>query len=325
MSHKQNDILSRLSVVYATDDNYAQHVAVSIVSLLKARNKTTQYELFLLGNNLTVTNRSNLTSIAEQYNTKIQFIDISTLYERLPKDIDVANLSISTYSRLFLADLLPINIDRVLYLDCDTLVMQDLSVLTDYPMMNISVLGVEDMMYPEMKIKIGLKSDDKYINAGVLLINLKRWRETSATSRFLSFINGFNGKVPHLDQGVINGVLLDRGILPLKYNVQSPIYAIHRYMDLLKFHSLNSYYSPQEFLAAKEMPVVIHYTSFFVERPWFKFCLHPHKDLYRKFLRETPYAGYSLQNNKYGWSRKMKMILFHYIQPLYLIAKYNCK
>lgn len=316
---------NRLSVIYATDDNYAQHVAVSIVSLLKASSETTQYELFLLGNNLSDIHRSNLISIAEQYRTSIQFIDISALYERLPRNIDVANLSISTYSRLFLADLLPISVDRVLYLDCDTLVTQDLSVLSAFPMTDISVMGVEDMMYPEMKVKIGLRPDDKYINAGVLLINLRRWREISATSRFLSFIDKYNGKVPHLDQGVINGVLLDRGILPLKYNVQSPIYAIHRYIDLLRFHSLNSYYPREEFVTAKKMPVVIHYTSFFVERPWFKFCLHPHKKLYRKLLKETPYANCPLQKNKYGWNRKIKMILFRYVQPLYLIAKYKCK
>lgn len=313
----------RLSVVYATDDNYAQHVAVSIMSLLKTSNEAIQYDLFLLGNNLSVTNRSKLTSIVKQYNASIQIIDITNLQDKLPSDIDVAKLSISTYSRLFLADLLPVSIERILYLDCDTLITQDLSALADYPMTDISVYGVEDMMYPEMKVRIGLKPNDKYINAGVLLINLKRWREISATSRFLTFINKFDGKVPHLDQGVINGVLLDKGILPLKYNAQSPLYAIHRYNDLLRFHSLNSYYSPQEVSMARRKPVIIHYTSFFVERPWFKFCLHPQKGLYRSLLKKTPYANHSLQNNKYGWNRKLKMILFRYVQPLFLIVKYK--
>lgn len=316
-------MLKRLSVVYATDNNYVQHVAVSIVSLFKAKNETTQYNLFILGNNLSVTNRSKLVSIAKLNNASIEIIDITNLPERLPHSIDVANLSISTYSRLFLADLLPTNIDRILYLDCDTFVRQDLSILSDYPITDISVYGVEDMMYPEMKNGIGLKPNDKYINAGVLLINLKRWRETAVTSRFLSFINKFDGKVPHLDQGVINGVLRDKGILPLKFNVQSPLYAIHRYNDLLRFHSLNSYYSPQEVLMARRKPAIIHYTSFFVERPWFKFCLHPHKKLYRDLLKETPYANHYLQNNKYGWNRKLRMILFRYAQPLYLIAKYK--
>lgn len=314
--------MHNLSIVYAADDNYVQHAAISIISLFKSCKDISRYKLFLLDNNISEANRFKILSIVKRYNTDISFIDISNSYEKLPEGIDIASLSISTYSRLFLADLLPTNLDRVLYLDCDTIVTQDLTDLAEYPLEGFSLYGVEDMMYPSMKTKIGLKPKDKYINAGVLLINLSYWRKEHVSSLFMTFIHKFKGKVPHLDQGVINGVLPNKGILPLKYNVQSPIYAIHKYNDLLKFHLLFDYYDEYEVLLAKREPVIIHFTSFFLERPWFKFCLHPKKKLYLKLLGDSPFAN-CLQKNKYGINRKIRMLLFRYLQPVYLFIKYK--
>lgn len=311
-----------LSIVYAADDNYVQHAAISIISLFKSCKDISRYKLFFFDNNISEVNRFKILSIVKQYNADISFINIANSYRKLPGNVDVANLSISTYSRLFVADLLPQNLDRVLYLDCDTIVTQDLMCLAEYPLEGFSVYGVEDMMYPSMKIKIGLGPKDKYINAGVLLINLSYWRKMHISSQFLTFIHQFEGKVPHLDQGVINGVLHNKGILPLKFNVQSPIYAIHKYSDLLKFHFLLDYYDEHEVLLAKSDPVIIHFTSFFLERPWFKFCLHPKKDLYLSLLKESPFDNY-LTSNKYGIKRKIRMFLFRYMQPVYLFIKYN--
>lgn len=317
--------MSKLSIVYATDDNYSQHVAVSILSIYKTALDISLYEFYILGNNLSPHIEHKLRKMLNSIGIVYNIIEISSFFNNLPTGIAIANLSISTYSRLFLAEILPKNVDKVLYLDCDTLIVRDISSLQDFPMGDYMICGVEDTMYPEMKIQIGLNKEDSYINAGVLLINLKKWRETDITIRFLDFIKKFNAKVPHLDQGVINGVLRNHQLLPLTYNVQSPIYAIHKYEDLLKFHSIDKFYSKEEVKQAKNSPTILHFTSFFLERPWYRFSLHPKRNCYRELLKETPFFYYRLQKNKYGIKRILKMLCFRYLQPIYLFIKFNMK
>ena len=309
-----------LSVAYATDNSYAQHVAVSLYSLLSKMADDVQFDIYILANKLSDEYRRKLSCTADMFKVVIKFIDISNIEQLLPAGIDTANLSISTYCRLFLSQLLPPTVDRLLYLDCDTLVcdsLRDLTSCVDND--DWYVAGVEDTMYPNMKVGIGLDHKDLYINAGVLYINLKRWREDNLTNRFIEFINRFNGQVPHLDQGVINGVFRSGKIrLPLRYNVQAPIFAIHSYHNLKQFFDLDTFYTQMEVSDAKLNPAIIHYTSFFVERPWFRFCIHPRKKDYRSILRLTEFADAPLIDNKISLKQKMKDIAFRYIQPIYL-------
>lgn len=314
----------KLYIAYTADENYIQHVTVSIKSLVRVAKNITRYEVYLLANSLSKSTIVEMQNFTEKNHLSFHIIGVDNLKGMLPKNINLGKLGITAYLRLFLADLLPQFIDKVLYLDCDTVIMQDLSYLLEYPMDDYSVCGVEDTMPPEIREQTGLGKDDSYINAGVLLINLKKWRDANMSKRFISFINQFNGKVPFGDQGVINGVLREHGILSLAYNVHSPVYAIHRYNDLLRFFSLNSYYSRDEVKRAKNNPIILHYTALFVERPWFRFCLHPQKKYYRNLSKETPFAKNRLHKNQYGWRRKIKMLVFIYMQPLYFVLKY-CK
>lgn len=318
----END-MDTLTIAYATDDSYAQHVAVSLFSLFSSAKSPKSLKVYILDNNLTDCHRNNLTETARKFNQELSFIDISDIGSRLPADIDTGNLSISTYCRLFVGQLLPNNIDKLLYLDCDTYINDDLMDITDYvPGDDWFIAGVEDTMYPDLKESIGLERDELYVNAGVLLINLRKWRENNVVEKFIEFINHHHGAVPHLDQGVLNGVFKNGKIkLPLRYNVQSPIFAIHRREDLLSFFNLSEFYDSSSINSAKKSPSIIHYTSFFLERPWFKFSIHPYKNLYRKALKFTPYSETKLQQNNLGVIGRIKDLAFKYFQPIYLMLR----
>lgn len=309
------------TIAYATDNGYAQHVAVSLYSLYKSTQKPNELQVFILDNNLSEDHRQKLKETAGWFGRELHFIDISDIALRLPAGTDTANLSISTYCRLFVAQLLPSDIDLLLYLDCDTYINDDITDIVNFLPSSAEwyVAGVEDTMYPSMKEGIGLKRTDLYLNAGILLINLKRWRDENIVSRFIQFIEKYHGAVPHLDQGVINGVFREGKVrLPLRYNVQAPIFAIHGYRDLVNYYSLPAFYDARSVDEAIHNPAIVHFTSFFLERPWFRFCLHPLKHLYRHTLRHTPYAQSQLQVNKSGLVNILKDLCFKYFQPLYL-------
>lgn len=312
--------MTTFPVAYATDNGYVQHVAVSIYSLLSNQDSDIRIDIYILDNKLSAANRDKLTRTANKFNARITYVDISNIEQLLPKGIDTANLSISTYCRLFLPQLMPYTIDKLLYLDCDTLVCDNVRPITSAVKGDSwYVAGVEDTMYPQMKEAIGLSRNDLYINAGVLYINLRRWRDDNLTERFIEFINRFDGRVPHLDQGVINGVFRTGKVrIPLRYNVQAPIYAIHSYKNLKLFFDLDTFYTPADVADAKLHPAIIHYTSFFVERPWFKFCLHPRKNDYRATLRLTEFTEAQLLNNKISLVHIIKDIAFRYFQLIYI-------
>lgn len=311
----------KCSVAYATDNNYAQHVAVSLVSLFE--NTNIALDVYVLADHLASSHMLNLLSIGRKYEQNIIFISVDNLTSILKGyNVAINNLSISTYSRLFLSVLLPETVERVLYLDCDTVIVDDISFLWSIPMYDYFIGGVIDTMFPNYKKDIFLPEDKYYVNAGVLLIDLTKWRCVKAEQLFTDFINKFNGNVPHLDQGVINGVFHDKLILDLKYNVQTPVFLIKRYMNILRFFSLANYYSSDEVASSKAKPVIIHYSSFFADRPWFEFCLHPRKKRYLNYLEMTPYKDCKLiKNPKRTFRRKIKSIFFVYFQSLYFFMR----
>lgn len=321
MTEKNNKVLNQTGIVYATDDNYAKHVAVSLVSLYENAKSDELPVVYIIGNHLSKVNIDKLDNVANKYGGKVKYLKADIAMDKLPKDINTANLTVSTYIRLFLAEIMPNDIKKILYLDCDTYICCNILYLLNFDFAGKLIAGIEDTMYPHMKTKIGLHESDRYINAGILLINLEEWRRQNITKEFIKFIFKFNGSVPHLDQGVINGVF--RGqikYMPLRYNVQSPIFAIHTYKRLLSFHGMTSYYPEVDVKLARKNPAIIHFTSFFTGRPWEKGCLHPLRKLYYDAISKTDYAETSY-DRVLPLYRRIRIFCFKYFQPVYFILK----
>ena len=279
-----------MNIVYSSDNNYVQHLCVSMVSLFESNSNVNNINVFIISNGILEDSKIKLYSTAEKYNRKITWIDFTPYKEKLILDLEW-NISISSYARLFLAEMLPNECHRVIYIDCDTVICSSLQNLFDMDMQAYSVAGVNDLILETFKKKIGLEPTQKYINAGILLINLEKWRQNNVTSTFLNFINDHRGRVTHHDQGTINGTLFDSClILDPKYNVLTPYYT-QKYNRMLKFYHLNEYYSAKQLKAACNNPVIIHFTPEHVGRVWEDKCSHPMKKLYNYYLEMTPWKG----------------------------------
>ena len=125
---------------------------------------------------------------------------------------------------------------KVLFIDCDTLVMQDLTPLWEMDMGDKWLYGVDDCRGAAYRTNLGLQPTDNYINNGVLLVDLDAWRKNNVEDMFLRYIRENQGDITFVDQGVQNGVLskLGRsGILPPKYNCMTVFFAFD-YKNLIK-------------------------------------------------------------------------------------------
>ena len=308
----------KYNVCFATDNNYAQHVAVALTSLFVNNKNIDELEVYVLSNKITHKNINKIKEIEERFERSINFINVDNIEALIGIKVNVNALSISTYLRLFLIKLLPKEVDTVLYLDCDVIIDSNIDQIWECDIANNYVAGVIDTMYPHYFEGIGLPLNKYYINAGVLLINLKKWRDDNVTNKFIQFIDRFKGDVPHLDQGVINGVFQDKLILDLKYNVQTPLFIFKKYKTIIDFFKLNNYYTENEWQHAREFPIIIHYSSSYAGRPWFKYSFHPKRERYRYYKKLSPYKGNTLQNENVSFLRKIKNFLMINFQSIFL-------
>jgi len=280
-----------MNIVYASDENYAQHMAVSMVSLFENNREADEIRIFVVANEISGRTIARLKNLETKYGRTIEIIDFTEYKNQLRLNMEWP-ISVSSYSRLFLPEMLPADCDRVIYLDCDTVVCDSLAELWRIDLRSSYVAGVIDCVLPQFKTSVGLDEDEKYFNTGVLLIDLKKWREDDIQQKFMQFIDRKQGRVSHHDQGTINGVLHGRITeLHPKYNAMTPMFTT-RYENLIYLYRIKGgFYSKDEITQAVKAPVILHFVPEFVGRVWQKDCTHPKKKVYNRYLSMTDWKG----------------------------------
>ena len=280
-----------MHIVYSSDDNYAQHLGASIYSLLM-HNSDAQIVIYVIDNGISCESKKKLQKTVACFPlSQIRWIDFSKWSEKLTLNMQWP-ISLSSYGRLFIGSMLPEDVSRCLYLDCDMIICDCIDGLWSRDMHGCTIAAVQDTVSRETKERIGVHCEEKYFNAGLLLIDLNKWRSIGAEQACLDFIAQYQGSVTHHDQGVLNGLFhQDVSILPLKYNVMTIHYIMSRAKILKYFREESPFYSEEELAQAKAHPVVLHYTPSFTSRPWVKTCRHPLKKLYWDAVAKTPWAG----------------------------------
>lgn len=278
-----------LCVAYAADDNYAKYMGISMLSLFRSNKEFAEITVFVLDCGIKASNREKLRSIAEEYHREIYFKSMEKAVSGLDLHMGARKISIASYARLFLSSILPEFYDRILYLDCDTIVRGSLTNYWKVDLEDCMVAGVRDTVDSFFLKKIGLNPEEVYVNAGVLLINLAGWRKEHLEGQFMDFIRKFDGKVPHHDQGVINAVCRNRKrIVSPEFNVTSNIYSFSA-KTIKRIYFMDSFYFQEELEKAKNDPVILHFTTGLVGRPWEENCTHPEKEEYGNMAQASPW------------------------------------
>lgn len=267
-----------MHIALATDNKYAAHCATTIASILQNHEHTKSIAFHVLHSDLSEANKTKLELTVYDlsfYHSTIEFVDMSDLdISKFP--MNRPHISIATYYRLFLQDVLP-DVDKVLYLDCDLLVVSDLTRLYDTPMCNNLVIASLDETdnYHRKRLKVR-----KYFNAGVSLLNLKALREEHFLRVYLETFRENEDKIECQDQDIMNLAFNRRvKITSLKYNANSTIFHNDIFTD--------ASYSVAEERRVRSNPAIIHFTG--EHKPWQFTCCHPLKWEYLHYLRYTYY------------------------------------
>lgn len=308
-----------LFVAYSSDDNYAMHAGVSILSLFERNETFEAITVFVLDNHISEANRNRIQLLAEcRPGRRIEFLDATRFVASLKLNV-AWEISLSAYVRLFVGEMIPQTVDRLLYVDCDTLFVDSVWSLWRMPLEQ-SVAGVFDTVPAGTKAAVGLAASDRYINSGVLLINLAKWRSNALQDAFLSFMEERGGCVIHHDQGVVNGVLhADCLHLPLRFNLMTHYLTMSRDQILDFYQPEDGVFSGEEIAEAFASPCILHFTPGLAGRPWCKGCSHPLRHLYLDCLARSPWKDYRLRTSRESW--RVKLVLWGYRNLPYAFMK----
>ena len=199
----------RIPIFFSTDDNYIPYLDVAISSLIANASRNFEYRIIVLNTGLCEEN-VKLVKQNERAGFDIDFIDISEELEGIKNSFKhVYHFSVAAYYRLFIASLFP-EYNKILYLDCDLVVLGDVSKLY-FTELYDNIIGACPEEYvqntPEFrkyaKTALGVNPDG-YINTGVLLINLDAFRKNEIENKFVKLITEYDFDLLDPDQAYLN-------------------------------------------------------------------------------------------------------------------------
>ena len=283
-----------LNIVYASDNNYSPFLLISLNSLLENNKKDfNKINIYILDDGINEKNKIKILKLSQKYSCEITFIETKKLDEMnfniqgIERNFNEASLT--AYSRLFMSTLLPKNIDKVLYMDCDSLIVDSYKNLWNLDISNYYCAGVLDGINTAVKKKLGFDKNDSYINSGFLIVNLKKWREENVEEKFIKYMSENQHKYYQHDQGVLNNVFKNNIlIIDPKYNLQ--IYFQTLPYDLArKFTCMETEYYTKEIVDnARENPVFLHFCGPNYDRPWYN-KYHPYAEMFKKYTEKVNY------------------------------------
>lgn len=302
-----------MDVVYFTSDLFAGATGISILSLMKNNKAFSDIHFYVFEDGVTEENKNLLKkSVEEDYKRKITFLKMPMADECFDYKFKTKYYMGRTYLRLCLDKYLPENVDKVLCLDSDTLILGDLSDIWNMDLGNNVLAGVSDCLNVKAyNYQFGLNEDNIYINVGMSIIDVKKWREEKLTDVAKAYIREKNGTVFFVEQTMMNYICRNRIFkLPLKYNCYTLLYAFS-YDELLKLRKPTYFYTKQEVEEAKADPRLVHFTRNFymMSRPWIKGCDHAMTPEYQKYKAMSYWP--ELEEDRRTRKEKMKAAFWH--------------
>lgn len=307
--------MNQFHISCSTDENYVATCAAMLASLSE-NNQQTKWLVHILVSDLQEHYKDRLIKYFEATdNIDIQFYEVNK--DRLTgvKYRQNNPLTAAAYYRILLSSILPDSVDRVLYLDCDLLVLGDISDLFRIDLTGYACAAVKDILRitDEHRLQINLPFDKGYFNSGVMMINLDFWRKERCERTLIDFAKRERHVFFH-DQDALNYVFKGKWFqLSPQWNRLYPSV----YPD--------SFFHSTEDMDAFEQPKIIHFGG--ILKPW-KNIRWPLGNKYRKmyycYLKKTGLGDLQLRYtvDRYCCYRELSIYCFHRLFRHYLSAHY---
>lgn len=259
-----------MDVVFCCDESYVEHLSVAIVSLYANAKEKARLRCWVLSTGFSSIAQHKVEAVGSRFETDIRFVTIDkSLLSGAPV---TGHLSIATYYRILIPAVLPETVRKVLYLDCDLVVEADVGPLFEVEMGSYCVGAIINPGFGRWD-QLGIKQNSGYFNAGVLLIDLPRWKTERVSQRVLDYIKSNADNLIAHDQDALNAVLAGAWVrLDPRWNQQSSFVQKGRQEFGL---------TTLQWKTVLRAPYIIHYSS--SSKPWHYRNDHPMGRRYHKY------------------------------------------
>jgi lipopolysaccharide biosynthesis glycosyltransferase len=175
---------NNVNLFFACDDGYIPFLAVTLGTIKAHRDKNRSYNAKILHTGISKCHKTRILESLSEEGFEVEFVDITSEVAKISDRLHTRDYySKSTYFRLFIPELYK-DIDKALYLDCDLVLLSDVAELFDIDLKDNLVGAVSDgfvssvpRLHDYVTERVGVNKPRDYFNAGVLLINCRRFRE----------------------------------------------------------------------------------------------------------------------------------------------------
>jgi lipopolysaccharide biosynthesis glycosyltransferase len=312
-------------ILFCANPDYYQHAAVAAVSLAE-NNRQFRANIHVL------TCAEDAIAEGMLRNSLVAYRHINLVFHHVSDDrlndvfID-RHLTKETYMRFLAPEFFPASVSRVLYLDCDLVVLDELKSLWDMDLRGKAIAAAPDFPWdqsgtlPSRLASLELGAGHTYVNCGVLLLDLDHWRRNRVSDRLFAYAKERGSALAFHDQDTINAVLRDDvHVLDCRWNLQARMYMLgHRSF-------------PNEFAAtrdARQRPAILHYTT--ADKPWLFRSLAARKRLYFQYLDKTawrtipPALPTAWQRTEWQFGRQLLRIGIDYMRIASLVHHFASK
>lgn len=285
--------MKTVQIVAATNNLYAPYLAVMLQSVMNFSSPNRRYNVTVLHTDVSTQNQAILAKMVGKTNFKIDFMNVTDRMKEYSSLFVSNHIKIETYFRLLLPELMP-KIDKVLYIDCDVIANTDVSELFDLDICDYILAGTRDAdsaanyntdvdyhKYIDEVVKLSNPYD--YLQAGIILMNLAKFRRECSTEKLLDVALARNWKFH--DQDTLN-YLCHGQILFLDY-AWNFVYDYDEGWRRSKNVIVNAPYEIyRDYNKAKKCPKMIHFS--WTNKPWFSPGVH-FGEKWWMIARKTPY------------------------------------
>lgn len=266
---------------FCCDERYFTPLAVAMQSVIDTAHDPQRLHFWILTQTPHSAQLPTVRAIATAVRAQCTVLSAEALAPLLADVPADEHITIASYFRLFLPELLPIEVPRLIYLDCDLVVQWPIEELWATSLDGCTLAAVIKPRAGEHRA-VGVRHETDFFNAGVLLLDVAQWRHRRIRAAAIDFALHHPGRIHGHDQAALNHVVNG------EWKRLDP-----RWNQQFKFFMHTSSYlriGRVELSRLRRAPFIIHYTT--DSKPWHALNDHPLRARYFEFLDRTPFRGW---------------------------------
>lgn len=298
-----------INILCSCDERYAAYCGIMLTSALEAC-RGSHLDIYILVSGLSQQSIDRFHKLEDLYDCSVSLIEPSAAAFEGAIVREGDHVTTAAYYRVACADLLPKEVTRVIYLDCDIIVNTDLRELWDTPLEGAPCGVVIDSFYVEGRKRLGISTD--YFNSGMMLIDVDAFRRLGVSEACFNLLKSDPDRIKFHDQDLLNIVVGEMALrLPLRWNMLTAF---------LRVDHAEQYISPEmdeEIAREAKHPdrLVVHYE--YLPKPWQPWVMvrHPFYDLWHEVRRRSLWADAPI-DRRVPVGRKLRILLLHALWSL---------